>query len=396
LFYDSIKRSQALIAYGWIVKLLAFPSATEQFNMDKRTVRLFGFLFGALTWIISIANPALAHLVFTGTAPVLPIHHATLLLAGRPFFKPALLPHAGRNAALTALLTRGSSRVFFTNSINHHSAINLNALLPGPGSLATRNVNALFRSIVENGVKAGEIVPPGGGIVTGGQLQGTLYTVYGPSLTLYANGGAFTAAVGAPLGPGFTPTLVSSLTPGFQNSLTFAPSAPIKVPGQRGGVGGIPIGVLLSRGSSSQRAFNSELFSLSSRSISLGRELGSPISGGIFYGTLYVRILGGSNFISPGIAIGALGPVLSSRYVFAFGNNPLNNPGLLRSLINIPTAPSMITFANGSTFTISSGQLNLPILTPLIPGTFMTSGANPANIGTIGNILTNLNSFVFF
>jgi len=274
--------------------------------------------------------------------------------------------------------------------------------------------------VVENGIKAGEsqvtvtTAPFTGGNAIGGQLQGTFYIFEPPPFNSYQNIGEFTATVGTNVQANFNTFATAfpgatTLTPGFQNTLTFAPPAVTgNVINTHGaGDGGVPISLLLGKASGSQRAFFSELSGLTAHSVSLGQQIGinraiasaSPfsggaLSGGIFFGTVYRNSLGNPTFIS--YTFNTAPP--SAIYAFAFGNNPFNNPAPGFPLITIPPAPSMITFANGLTKTITSGQILFPMFstTPFQNGSVLTFGANPANSSIVNSILTNTNSFLFF
>jgi hypothetical protein len=248
-----------------------------------------------------------------------------------------------------------------------------NQTLPGPGSLATRHVAGLIRSVVENGVKTGEgqvqtSISTVGGNVVGGQLQGDLYVVSPDDLIpFYQNAGEFTGTIGTnpeanvPTA-GLTFLGADTLTPGFQNTISFVP---LQVGNAHGsGGGGVSIGLLLSKAPGSERFFLSQLFSLSAHSVSLGqqiglsRALGTGITGGVLYGTAYRN--SGDSPIYEASSFGVQNPLFnpSPLYIFAFGNNPLNNPTGFRQILELPTENSSITFANGLTKTINNGKFS--------------------------------------
>jgi len=152
----------------------------------KRTRRFSGLGACVLACYLAAGNVALAH----------------PLLFSKPLLKPPA-PHAGTNLALSAFLIKGS-RGLFLSKLNEHLAVaNFNQAFPGPGSLATRHVAALLRSVVENGVKAGEAqtsVPSLGGNIVSGQIQGDLYVVSPDDpIPFYQNAGEFTGTVGTNL-----------------------------------------------------------------------------------------------------------------------------------------------------------------------------------------------------
>ena len=122
------------------------------------------------------------------------------------------------------------------------------------------------------------------------------------------------------------------------------------------------------------------------------------ITGGIFYGTAYRNSAGDPTYIAS--SFGVQNPLFnpSPLYIFAFGNNPLNNPAGFRQILELPTANSTISFANGLTKTISSGQILYPMVGVGISenGSLLTFGANPANNNMLDSVITNLNSFLFF
>src|SRR5262249_17777196 len=147
----------------------------------------------------------------------------------------------------------------FSNSLKHLTIATINAGMPGPGSLTTRQTAALIKQIVQNGVNAGASsvqvtvsTPPfTGGTITGGQIQSDLYVVNpNGSSPSFQNVGEFTATVGTnvPANINTSNTTLAGAnisTPGFENKLTIIgqPSTvmtkivPPKIPNITQGVG---------------------------------------------------------------------------------------------------------------------------------------------------------------
>jgi hypothetical protein len=346
--------------------------------------------------------------------PKLSIHHA-------------MIPHAGFAAPL---LTKGSLSLLLPKSADRIAILQMNATIAGPGSLATRHVEAVIKTIVANGVKNGETLgksqvqfsSPGtnGGTVISGQLQGDVYYVSTTgSIPQYDNAREYAGTVGTIVPANFNTnnsfTLGSlSINPSFQSFLNFPGSTPVAtVTGTPGsGLGqSYLMTSLLNRSSGAQRALLSDFFRLNGQSFSLGQKLGvsralaSPppsgfsggaITGGIFYGTAYKNSGGNPNFVSF-TSLNIFGHY-SPLYVFAFGNNPLNNPGGA-SPVTIPTGNSVIYFANGTSETIKSGQILLPMVSSFSNTNYtvlFTMGANPSNNNTLDAVTTNLSSFLLF
>jgi hypothetical protein len=257
---------------------------------------------------------------------------------------------------------------------------------------------------VKNNVKAGEAYGASqssgiGGVVTGGQLEGNYYVAN--TIPGYDNTGEFTGTVGTIVPANFQTngtTLIGpyALTPNFQNILTFASSGSITK-----SVGGIGLSygtvAIFSKISGAQRAALSHVINLSGKSFAAGEQLAkpmqinSPITGGLFVGTLYRNNMNSSPFVSYATANA------NANYAFAFGNNPSNNPAAALPL-TLSNQSSYITFANGQTKTISSGQIVFPMVNSygLQSGSVFTFGSNPANSSTLNQTLTNLTSFIDF
>jgi hypothetical protein len=375
--------------YGWGKPLWGEP-------LMKPTKRLMSVL---ALMSLGFVNAVYAHSL--SGAPAFPIHHAA------HFILPASHAHVlVFNKSLTGLLTKGGL-------VNGRQSLLL-SFGSGPGSLATKSFNQFYRTIVENGVKAGKATVPavtfGGGSVSGGTIQGDLYVLNQSGVPgQYLNVGEFTGTVGTNVPAnfstnGFTQIGANTLTPNFQDSLTF--SSQVTSSSVTSHTGGTVIGGFIPSGSGSQRAFANLINGLTGRSVFLGRQIGlseqpppfagGTVSGGLFVGTAYRNTLGSSTFIAN--SFGNLSTATNSPlYVFAFGNNPLNNPSGIANLVNIsPSQAGYVLFANGLNKTITNGQILIPLAGGARSGSVLTSGSNPANNGTLGSVLNNLSSFLFF
>jgi hypothetical protein len=317
-------------------------------------------LFVAILTYLFFANAARAH------APIqtLPIHHATI------FLTKSLVSRVGAHS------THGFFFFHSSNSLATQTAIanSLHGLLNKPLS-----------QFIHSAIIAGQATGFTGGAVTSGVLQGTLYIPipFGPPPPpFYLNAGEYTATVGTNIPANFvtsnaSPAGSNSRTPNFQNSLNFAPPS---AGGQFAGPG---------RFSGTWR-----------HSFLLGQKLGAPgpVTGGLFVGTAYRNSLGSSTYTSS--TFNFLFPsVPSASYIFAFGNNPLNNPAGLNTSLFIPNQASYVQFANGLR-NVTNGQILYPMFSQLPPGfqngSVLTIAGNPANTGIVNRTLSNLSSFLFF
>ena len=168
---------------------------------------------------------------------------------------------------------------------------------------------------------------------------------------------------------------------------------------------------LLSRGSATQRGFLSFGFNLSGSAFHTGQQVGinkalaapppagfsgGAVTGGIFFGTAYKNDFGNPTFISY-TSLNVVGHS-SPLYVFAFGNNPLNNPSGSIT-VTIPTGNSVVNFANGTSKTVQSGQILLPMVSSFSRTNYtvlFTMGSNPSNSGVLDVATSNLSSFLNF
>jgi hypothetical protein len=352
-------------------------------------------LIGALALMsLGFANAVNAHTL--SGAPSFPIHHAVRLI-----LPPS---HAGSlafNKSLASLLTKDGL-------VTERQSLLL-SFGSGPGSLATKSFNQLYRTIVENGVKAGKASVSAGGTLSGGTIQGNLYVLNQNGVPgQYLNLGEFTGTVGTNVpanfdSNGFSQIGANTLTPNFQDSLTF--SSQVTSSSITSHSGGTVIGSFIPSGSGSQRAFANLLKGLTERSVSLGRQIGlseqtsftgGTVSGGLFIGTAYRNSLGNSTYIANSFG-NFTGATNSPLYFFAFGNNPLNNPAGIFSLVNISASQAgYVLFANGVSKTITNGQVLFPLVAGATSGSVLTIGSNPANNGTLGSVINNLSSFLFF
>jgi hypothetical protein len=370
----------------------------RQHLMGEKLMKRTRCLMGASALMsLGFANAVSAHTL--SGAPPFPIHHAVRLI-----LPPS---HAGGlafNKSLTGLLTKGGL-------VNERQSLLL-SFGSGPGSLATKSFNQLYRTIVENGVKAGKASVPtfGGGTLSGGTIQGDLYVLNQNGVPgQYLNSGEFTATVGTNVPANFatngeTQIGFSTLTPNFQDSLTFSSQVTSSLVTSHSG--GTVIGGFIPSGSGSQRAFANLLKGLTERSVSLGRQIGlsepnslfpgGTVSGGLFIGTAYRNSIGSSTFIANSFGNNTTA-THSPLYVFAFGNNPLNNPAGFDTIVNISASQGYVLFANGLNKTITNGQVLFPLVgVGANSGSVLTIGSNPANNGTLGSVINNLSSFLFF
>jgi hypothetical protein len=384
----------------------------------NRFIRLFGVMLSSLIFVAGSA--VLSH----SLAPTLPVHSTTSLLP-KPI-RNLVAPHSGG-----ALLTKDSLSVLggpqSAKSIEHTEEADFNLLLPGPGSLATRHVRALINAVVENGIKVGEAQGASQLLITsynvvGGNLQGTLYLNnslninVGPAGATYSFGsfGSFNGTVGVI--PDSNTELGhitgTSPTPNFQNTLLLTPnfaSIPIRPINLGLSVGLTPVlspeeMILLARAPGSQRGFLTKLYGLSAQSVLVGQQIGlknaiaalsKPVTftlqGGYLQGAIFEDIvpeLSVNDFLNT--------KGLLSQYVFAFGNNPLNNPS--GPAFTHPSPVSTIVLANGTSYTISSGQFVFPLFggaNGAQLGTLLTFGANPNNNTGVGGVV-NPTSFIHF
>jgi len=268
---------------------------------------------------------------------------------------------------------------------------------------------------VANGVRVGKIsVPPAQvsntGSVTGGTLQGTFY-VQEPNSNQYFNTGEFTATVGTDTSASFdtnnTSALgASSLTPGFQNSLTFVSSVILPPISSHSGVIGISPSIFSLRGlSGSQRALANAVSHLTARSVSLGQQIGLAerlntlpsssttinLLGGTFTGTIYRNTLGSPSYFANNQVFN------STTDLFAFGNSPLNTANL-NSTITINNPTNYLVYSTGVSKAITDGQILFPMFgISQRNGAVFTMGSNPANNLPAGSgPLSSLSSFLFF
>jgi hypothetical protein len=342
--------------------------------------------------------------------PILPTKHAVSLTT------KLLVPHVTASHAQSLVLSRSLTSLLDKHGLTSFFALNRSFL--GPGSLGFKTYSQFERNLVINGVKLGQStvqIPAitNGGTITGGTLQGTLYINLGSGE--WGNEGEFTGTLGQNIPVTFDVNTnvntvlfgLGNTTPGFQNTINLQNTPTILVKSKGTGVG-VPF---ITGRSGSARAFDSLVTGLTGRSINLGQQLAlakasgpvlpSSVLSGFISGTAYRNSLGSSAFVAS-----RLYNLSNTQYVFVFGNNPLNIPAL-RSMVQFFTpSANTITFANGVTEPLTSGQILFPQFGALFPSfpppftnqnaIFFTFGSNPANNGTIGSVLGNLNSYLFF
>jgi hypothetical protein len=193
----------------------------------------------------------------------------------------------------------------------------------------------------------------GGGVITNGFLNGTIYENFGTNT--FVSFGPMQLALGSnPLNTGAFGSLFNAST--STNYLLFhvpPPSAVIvaSINGQH--ISSATSAVLSRYATISQAAFNQ------------GR-VGGGLSGGTFFGTFYV----------------GTSPVTytsTSNYFVAFGNNPLNN-GSFNFDVTVPNQNGFLTFSNGITSGIKSGFLAATASSPIL-------GRGPVGLPTGSNFL---------
>lgn len=339
---------------------------------------------------------------------ILPTKHAVSLTT------KLLVPHVIASHAQSLVLSRSLTSLLDKHGLTSFFALNRSFL--GPGSLGFKTYSQFERNLVINGVKLGQStvqIPANGGTITGGTLQGTLYINLGGND--WGNEGEFTGTLGQNIPATFDVNAnlanplfgVANTTPGFQNTINLQSNPSIVVKSK-----GIGVGVPFITGrSGSARAFDNLVTGLTGRSINLGQQLGllkaapgvlpSSVLSGFISGTAYRNTLGSSAFVAS-----RLYTLSNTQYVFAFGNNPLNLPGLRNGNQLFTPSANTITFANGVTEPLTSGQILFPEFGGLFPAfpppltnqnaIFFTFGSNPANNGTLGSVLSNLNSYLLF
>jgi hypothetical protein len=351
------------------------------YSFSRKEVHVKRFFVGILASLFCV-NAADAHSV----APFFPVQHAFL----KPLAGHALKPFAGHAGLFAA-----HSRAFFpaSHAIGKSfdftkplgSTLTRSGLASIHPSLFLKTGGKPFTQLVSNAFNSGRM--SAGGSVSG-MLQGDLYVVNPTSpLPSFFNLGEYTGTIGTNLAATFPTSGVTlfganSLTPGFQNTINF--SAP-SVGQQFLGFG---------RGSGIWR----KAFELGQKSgLSTVSNSGSGVAGGLFVGGSYRNTFGSSTFTASTYNTFTSNP--SNMYVFAFGNNPLNNPGAQGSFPTLIGQVPYVQFNSGLKQTISNGQILFPTVTGggvFQNGTFFTMGSNPASSAPLGSVLHNLNSFLFF
>jgi len=342
----------------------------------------------------------------------LPTHHVA------SFATKALVSHAAASHAQSLLLNKSLTSLLDKHGLTNFFALNRSFL--GPGSLCFKTYSQFERNLVINGVKLGQSTVQlpaitNGGTITGGTLQGTLFINLGSGR--WGNEGEFTGTLGQNIPATFDVNAnlgnplygLGNTTPGFQNTINLQNTPTILVKSKGTGAG-VPF---ITGRSGSARAFDSLVTGLTGKSINLGQQLAlakaisgpvlpSSVLSGFISGTAYRNSLGSSAFVAS-----RLYTFSNTQYVFVFGNNPLNNPIPRNTTQLFTPSANTITFANGVTEPLTNGQILFPEFGALggsvypPPFTnqnaiFFTFGSNPANNGTIGSVLSNLNSYLFF
>ncbi len=282
----------------------------------------------------------------------------------------ALAPHRSVHVDTAMLLTKSSTQLFAQRAFSSLPIARVGNVSSATSSLAMKQASAIIKMVVTRGFIAGvgrgasqvQVAPqsPIGGTVSG-QLQGDLYVLQGNgAVPLYVNSGEFKGVIGNNIAANFSTTDMHALgsnvlDPTYQNILTFPAQnvTYITVNSSKGiSIGGVGPGFLPLLATGSQRRFLFGLAKLTASSVAVGTRVGfaraladeakfptfsgGSVSGGIFYGTAYRNSLSSSAYVSYPFTLSHEPP----SYVFAIGNNPLNNPGGIFQTVAIPTQNS--------------------------------------------------------
>jgi hypothetical protein len=319
--------------------------------------------------------------------------HALLL----PLNHRAIFGKPGVNSKLLSSLTTKHNGIAF-NSLFSNGLV---------GSTSTRAFLLEQKNIVSSSFLAGSNSVSASALIsaipTGGQIEGDLY-VPGGGPNQYSNVGEYVFSnVNFPFSSGLTFQSPggSAFTPGFINSLSlsntvFGAQTSTKLLSTTS-VHGIVIRGLTGSAARLQK----ELDGLSAKSFRLGATANSFSGGSLTGGEFYGQFWGGVGSAIPALKFEQTftGPVL-----FAFGNNPLNNPAAVGAVVNISTATNYFEF--GSVMrSISSGQIRGTLIIGTDPANpavgpfpaFFALGSSPLNTAnTLGIISNPAQFFTFF
>jgi hypothetical protein len=319
------------------------------------------------------------------------------------------LPH--HNIILTKLLpAKSTASSKLLTSLLTKNRNSLSALF-GPGmygSLSTRTLLLEEKTIAtsaftsgQNSVTASALLKA---IPNSGQIEGTLYTSFANTANYHDEGvydfnnfGSFVVNPNF----GFVSPSGAAFTPGFVNSLSFTNttfgntsissnlSKTISVrPSAKTG----PLGL-----TGSAARLQKEFDDLAQKSFNAGVSAspfkGGTLAGGELTGTYYIENGSATKFRSVG------------NFVFAFGNNSLNNPSNPGHLVIGSSLPltNYITFASGVTKDISSAQISGMLIGTgggasqhgAFPFLFAI-GNSPLNVGFHSTMVTSPSLFFTF
>jgi hypothetical protein len=324
-------------------------------------------LAGILALLCSI-TAASAHPVFT---PTLPVHHA-VLLAKHPFLGfPTNTSHALQSQLLASQLHLGLG-----------------------GSQSTRSLLSELKSITSASFSQGQA----SSIITQasikfGSLNGEEFLAPFGSST-YSNSGPHYMAIGSNPLASITGTGNTAGTPNFPafNILNLTQT--------NGSISTLTTSKILAfkgvtpDNSGASRAFKNLFKSAAEGGYKAGSSsvaLPAGITGGQFSGTIYL-----SNNLLPGAPFGLFG----EKFIYAFGNNPLNSPSHVGFTLANPA--NYILFSNGVTKNISSAGLFVQYYTSGVGSSnfvphYFAIGNNPFNLSPVGSFVpSSLLSYINF
>jgi len=329
-------------------------------------LRLGSCLAFSLFWLVFI-NRTEGH----SPAP-LPLHHVVSLI-GLSHAHPASRATAFQ---LLALLSKGSRKSFPDSALIAQAHT---AFYPGSHTLLSGSAKAVlqqYASLTANGVNEGESL----GVVSFAQFNDRFY--YQPVGSTYHVDIQEVDTIGNnPLNNGLVGNRISIANSGL-NQITLAKPQTL-------GVRSLAALKILPHSGATEASLNKYAL-LTRNAVAAGRNLVSHPLGGQISGTWYAPTINPSTFRAGGL------------FVFAFGNNPFNNPALTQ--INVPNPSSFLLLANGRKLFIHNGEFLSTYYAQLGSGKFESAGYNvyaignnPLNQGLAGpNIPVNPSTFVNF
>jgi hypothetical protein len=354
-------------------KIGVFVGTTAQLrgpNQMRKYASMAACLFLSLS-SLALPKQAFSHPAFGHSpAPALPLHHA-ISLVRFGHVRPLTLSSARSASQLSALFfSKGSSKLFLRSAFAQANLVTFPGIR-GPLSQSARTIINQYSTLVSSGVSQGEQL----GVVSFGQLNGQVEYEQVSGSTYASDGTQINIFGNTPLNSGFRPGSFTVPNPG-QNVLFFGGGTPNGVGGKGVAASLLPFNTIT--GSAATRAFINQYKYLARTSISMGKNLASHPIGGELAGTSYD---GTGNNVHP-----------DALFVSAFGQDPLNIPGLaINAHVNIPNPSSYLLLANGKKLFITSGQIFSTEYVPLNNGKFSIEGyslfaigKNPFNTGAMG------------